>query len=397
MRKKLFLLFFSFTLILGMAVPVHAEEEPPGELYAKSAVLMDADSGRVLYEKNGYDKLPMASTTKIMTCILALEEGNLDDVYEVSAYAASQPKVHMGVSAGEKYRLGDLLYSLMLESHNDAAVIIAEGISGSVEAFAAEMNQMAWELGCEDTYFITPNGLDQGDEKGVHSTTAADLARIMSYCIQNEKFLEITQTPSYTVTEVDGKRTISCNNHNTFLSMMSGAISGKTGFTGNAGYCYVGALQRDGKSYVVALLACGWPNNKGYKWKDTQALMNYGLENYAYRDVWEAVDLSPIPVVDGIPPSGDLAESTAVPIKLETEECTLPVLLREDETVEVSYEIKPSLQAPVNAGQRVGTITYRLNGDVIKTCCIVTAESVEKVDFSWCLRQVLGLFFAEAQ
>lgn len=113
----------------------------PGELYARAAVLMDADSGRVLYEKNGDEMLPNASTTKVLTCILALEEGDLSDVCEVSAYAASQPAVRMGVKAGEQYLLGDLLYALMLESDNDAAVIIAESVAGSVEAFAELMNQ----------------------------------------------------------------------------------------------------------------------------------------------------------------------------------------------------------------------------------------------------------------
>ena len=128
----------------------------PGELYARAAVLMDADSGRALYEKNGDEMLPNASTTKVLTCILALEEGDLSDVCEVSAYAASQPAVRMGVKAGEQYLLGDLLYALMLESDNDAAVIIAESVAGSVEAFAELMNQKAWDLGCESTALASP-------------------------------------------------------------------------------------------------------------------------------------------------------------------------------------------------------------------------------------------------
>ena len=141
---------------------VWAEEngQGVGSLYATSAVLMDADSGRILYEKNGFEKRPMASTTKIMTCILALEKGNAEDIVTASAYAASRPKVHLGVTEGETFRFGDLLYSLMLESHNDAAVMIAEHLGGSVEGFADMMNAKAGELGCEDTYFITPNGLD---------------------------------------------------------------------------------------------------------------------------------------------------------------------------------------------------------------------------------------------
>ena len=203
-----------------------AEKEEELRLYAQAAVLMDADSGRVLYGKNEKDILPMASTTKIMTCILALEYGNVDEIVEASAYAASMPKVKLYVKQGERYRLGDLLYSLMLESHNDSAVVIAEAVGGSVEGFAAMMNQKARDIGCYDTYFITPNGLDAvvNDSGRVHSTTAADLAKIMAYCVTDsparEQFLEITRTIGYDFTDADGKRSFHCNNHNAFLNMM---------------------------------------------------------------------------------------------------------------------------------------------------------------------------------
>ena len=208
-------LMFLFVLVLG--IPVQAEE--PDELYAQSAVLMDAESGRVLFEKNGLDVKAMASTTKIMTCILALE--NADEKTEVtfSENAVRQPKVHLGASKGETFYLGDLLHSLMLESHNDSAVAIAEAVAGSVEAFADRMNQKAKEIGCKNTCFITPNGLDatatltdkNGDTSEVfHSTTAEDLAKIMSYCITKssckEQFLEITQTPTYTFSNCAGTR-----------------------------------------------------------------------------------------------------------------------------------------------------------------------------------------------
>ncbi len=229
---------------------VQAEENSDFEetLYARAAVLMDAESGRILYGKNEKEVMPMASTTKIMTCILALENGNPDDLAKVSNYASKMPKVKLNVREGENYRLGDLLYSLMLESHNDSAVVIAEHISGSVEGFAELMNQKARDIGCYNTYFITPNGLDSAKGDKVHSTTAEDLARIMSYCItkspRREEFLKITQTTNYSFTNksinengdmVNGNRSFSCNNHNAFLSMMEGALSGKTGFTGNAG------------------------------------------------------------------------------------------------------------------------------------------------------------------
>ena len=236
---KRFLAFFLF-LILGITTYAKEDKEPES-LYAQSAVLMDADSGRVLFEKNGYEIMAMASTTKIMTCILALEEGNVDDVVTASTNAATQPKVHLGMKEKEQFFLRDLLYSLMLESHNDSAVAIAEHLADTVEKFANKMNQKAKELGCKNTYFITPNGLDAVDEQGIHSTTAADLARIMSYCIKEspmkQEFLKITGTENHSFSNVDGSRMFNCSNHNTFLTMMDGAISGKTGFTGKAGYC----------------------------------------------------------------------------------------------------------------------------------------------------------------
>ena len=252
-------------------------------LYAQAAVLMDANSGRVLYGKNEKDVLPMASTTKIMTLIVALEHSDKEDIVEVSSYAASMPDVQLNIREGEKYKLKDLYFSLMLESHNDTAVAIAEHVGGSVEGFADLMNKKALEIGCENTYYITPNGLDASKGDKIHSTTATDLARVMSYCIvdsdKKEEFLEITRTASYSFRDVDGSRSFTCTNHNAFLNMMSGALSGKTGYTSKAGYCYVGALKQDERTFVVALLACGWPNHKTYKWTDTKCLMEYGLEH----------------------------------------------------------------------------------------------------------------------
>ena len=246
------------------------EKPDQNSLYAKAAVLMDADSGSILYEKNGHQAMANASTTKILTCIIALENCDLDSEVTVSTLAASQPKVHLGMREGQKFYLKDLLYGLMLESYNDCAVAIAEHIAGTTGDFAKLMNDKAEEIGCEDSYFITPNGLDAKNENGFHHTTAADLSLIMRYCIKTsemaEQFLTITREGQYQFSDIDGKNSYTCCNHNAFLQMMDGALSGKTGFTGNAGYCYVGALKRDDRTFIVALLACGWPNNKTYKW-----------------------------------------------------------------------------------------------------------------------------------
>lgn len=373
-----------------------AEEgaEIEGQLYARSAVLMDADSGRVLFGKEEDVVRPMASTTKIMTCILALESQKGDQIVAASANAAAQPKVRLGVKEQEQFYLRDLLYALMLESYNDSAVMIAEGISGTVEEFAGLMNQKAKDLGCESTYFVTPNGLDGSDENGTHSTTARDLALIMRYCISQspckEEFLEITRTKSYQFTDVEGSRNFSCNNHNAFLDMMDGALSGKTGFTADAGYCYVGALKNGDRTFIVALLACGWPNNKGYKWADTRKLMEYGIANYEYRNVWEDVKLPDIFVADGIEEGDPYKAQTEIPLCAKGKE-ELYVLLRQDESVEVKTEIDDSLQAPVKAGEEAGRIRYLLDGEEIASYAVVTERDMDKKDLEWAVRWILRM------
>ena len=384
-------------LLTGLGnILVRAEENAgaPKELYARSAVLMDADSGRVLFGKEENELRPMASTTKIMTCILALENQEEGQVVTASAYAAGRPKVKLGVRDQEKFYLKDLLYSLMLESHNDSAVVIAEGISGTVEEFAKLMNQKAKELGCMDTHFVTPNGLDESDEGGIHSTTARDLAMIMRYCIMEspcrEEFLEITRTKNYQFSDVEGGRSFSCVNHNAFLDMMEGALTGKTGFTSDAGYCYVGALERDGRTFIVALLACGWPNNKSYKWKDTRKLMEYGIANYQYRDVWEDVDLPQVEVKTGVEEKTPYETELFVPVRVEEKE-EIPVLLREDEGVEIKTEVEDTLTAPVREGDVAGSVRYLLDGEEIASYQIVAGEDVRERDFNWAVRWITRL------
>ena len=373
--------------------------EEPKNLYALSACLMDADSGRILFGKEEDVRRANASTTKIMTLIVTLEHADLNDVVTFSDYAASQPDVQLNGASGEQFLLKDLCFSLMLESHNDSAVAIAEHVAGSVEAFAGLMNEKAAELGCMDTYFITPNGLDKEDEKGFHGTTAADLARIMSYCINEslmkETFLEITQTPSYSFSNIEGTRSYSCNNHNRFLTMMDGAISGKTGFTGNAGYCYVGALRRDDRTFVVALLGCGWPNNKNYKWADTKQLMQYGIDSF------EKVNLLELEIpkeaeypleISGAKTEG-YSRIKMTEVQNRTEEKQIEnILLRKDESIEFKLERKQRLEAPVEEGITVGTLKYILNGQVVREEELVLKDSVPAWDYRYSFLRMVDLF-----
>lgn len=387
------------TIVESALIPVSNlnNQQNDLDLYATSAILLDAASKRILYEKNGFKKMPMASTTKIMTLIVTLENANLDDVVTVSSYAARMPDVQLNLRTGEKYILKDLLYSLMLESHNDSAVAIAEHVGGSVEGFATMMNQKAKDIGCNDTYFITPNGLDATDAKGTHSTTAVDLARIMSYCIKDspkrEDYLTITRTANHSFQDIDRKRSFSCNNHNAFLNMMAGALSGKTGFTGNAGYCYVGALEKDDRTFVVALLACGWPNHKTWKWSDTKKLMNYGLDNFEYQEVFEKEkQFEPVLVENGQAGIGKDAY-VEIGFNLLEEEKSLKLLLRKDEEVSVKYDIPSILEAPIKEKETVGSVKYYLGEEELCEYPLYTFGEVKKIDYMWCLKQTLNQFF----
>ena len=372
------------TVLLMMEISIRVQAEgTPENLYARSAVLMDADTGRILFGKNDNEVMPMASTTKIMTLLVTLEHADLDEIVEVSARAASMPDVQLHIREGERYRLQDLCYSLMLESHNDSAVAIAEHVGGTVEGFAAMMNQKAKHLGCYHTYFITPNGLDAEDEHGKHSTTARDLARIMRCCIKNETFLSITREPSWTFTDMDGNRSFTVQNKNAFLQMMEGALTGKTGFTNEAGYCYVGALERGEKRLITVVLACGWPNHKTWKWVDTKALMNYGLEDYHKETVGsDRMALEPVSVMDG----------QKEKVEILTDAALEDFLLKEDDEFTMEVLVPDILKAPVQAGELVGSVAYYINGQIVDLFPVYTASEVKKIDLEWRLRQVIDLW-----
>ncbi len=367
-----------------------ASEEP--NLMAQAAVLMDGESGRVLLGKNEDQIHPMASTTKIMTCILALEYASPEDIVSVSSYAASMPDVQLGIREGETYRLKDLLYSLMLESHNDSAVAIAEHVAGSREAFADMMNQKARDIGCTNTCFITPNGLDAKEEGGekIHSTTAKELALIMRYCLflspQKEEFLEITRAPSHAFSNAEGTRSFSCINHNALLTTMEGAVSGKTGFTNGAGYCYVGAVQKGEKTFIAALLGCGWPPHKTYKWQDMRKLISYGNETFDYYEILkERIEFPDIPVTDGI--EADTGLLVEYP-----DELSLKVLMKKDDPVTIKKKVAKTLKAPVEPGMAAGQVDYYVGDDLIASFPIKTTRRVRKWNLDFCAKTLLNRF-----
>lgn len=372
-----------FLYVIICSIQIYAVSAEEINLNAKAAVIMDAESGKILYEKSKDQKMPNASTTKILTCLYILKHCDLDQVAEVSKNAAMQPKVRLGVREGEKYKVKDLLYGLMLESYNDCAVVLAEHAEGSVEKFEKRMNQMAENLGTLNTHFVTPNGLDGIDKKGRHETTAQDLAKIMARCIKNQQFLEITQTKQYTFTDGSRKRRFICNNHNALLSSMQGVISGKTGYTSKAGYCYVGAVKQKNMTMTFSVLASGWPPHKTYKWKDVRKLVQYATDHYERREI--IADTSKIKEIS-------IKNGLKEKVLLKTGNLKAAFLVKKTDKIKIESILPSFIDAPVKEGQKVGEIKYLINGKSQKSVPIYTKQSVKQKDYWYYFEKIIQRF-----
>ncbi|HXT55776.1 MAG TPA: SPOR domain-containing protein [Candidatus Eisenbacteria bacterium] len=250
---------------------------PDEDLTARAAVLMDAATGKIIYQKEADLRLPPASTTKIMTAILTLESGHsLAEKLTVSKEATRVPASKLYLRPGQSLTIEELLYGIMLASANDAAVVLAEGVGGSVEQFGELMTKRAHDLGAINSHFTNPHGLTATD----HYSTAKDLAILFRYAMKNQTFREIVQTKFSSVTStalVRKKavpRRISVRNHNRLLWNYDGALGGKTGYTHAALKCFVGAVQRNGTTLIVAILGAR------DQWGDTKRLLEYGFDNY---------------------------------------------------------------------------------------------------------------------
>ena len=242
-------------------------------LSSDCALLINADTGKVLYSKNENLRHANASTTKIMTCILALDNSSLNDKVTFSKKAAAVEPSKLYAKAGETFYMRDLLYSLMVPSHNDTAIAIAEHISGSTSAFAQLMNKKARELGCTNTHFVTPNGLDAGLN---HYTTASDLAIIARYAIKNPTFRKLINTKRYSFKSLNTKRYFTVATTNALLGTQTGVVGLKTGVTNKAGYCFVGLCRsRKGNTYISVTL--GGPTSAA-RWRDSKILLTYAYK-----------------------------------------------------------------------------------------------------------------------
>lgn len=336
----------SLALIFAVKIPARAELA----VSAKAAILMHADSGRVLYEKNADERMLIASTTKIMTAIVVLEHCELDDLVEVDSRSAGIEGSSMYLKAGESYTVEDLLYGLLLVSGNDAASALALHVADSMEEFAELMNAKAAELGLTESSFKNAHGLD---EEG-HYSTARDMAKLAAYCIGNEDFARIAGTVSHTV----GEQTLV--NHNRLLREYDGCLGLKTGYTMAAGRTLVTCAERDGARYVCVTL------NDPADWDDHKALYDWAFANYSFAEVIPAGLSYEVPLISG-------AEMTA---PAETEGAAY-ALIQNGESYDMELELPAFAFAPISEGDRAGRAVACSDGQEIASVRIVYSEDVE--------------------
>ncbi len=344
--------FFSFVLILALLLPVSlrkASAAPQGQssppsLSAQSAVLMEVQSGKLLLAHNERQRLPMASITKVMTALVALQLADKETVITVSPQAVGVEGSSVYLLEGETLTLEQLLYAVLLESANDAATAVAIGISGSVDAFAQEMNRRTADMGLVDTHFANPHGLDHEE----HYTTAADFAVIVRSALENELIQTIVSTRKATIPYDGQENGRVLLNHNKLLRMYEGCTGVKTGFTKKSGRCLVSAAQRDGVSLIAVTLNA--PND----WADHTAMLDYGFSMYSSHLLCDRGEqLFTVPLVGG---------TEAYVMVANAEECrrTLPNLAG---TVSCTVELPRFVFAPIQEREQLGALVFLCDTD----------------------------------
>lgn len=368
-RKQLISLMTAFVIIIFSTLSVSALGE--SDITAPSAVLMDASSGKILYEKNAHEQRPCASITKVMTLTLVMEaidsgKISLDDTVTTSAHAASMGGSDIWLEEGEQMSVDDMVKATVVASANDAAVALAEYISGSEDDFVAAMNDKAAQLGMNETVFMNCNGLD---EEG-HITSAYDVALMSCELIKHEKIFDYT---SVWLDYLRGGETQIVNT-NKLLRTYDGITGLKTGTTGEAGACISATAERNGLSLISVVL--GADNGKD-RFKDAAALLDYGFANFETKELKLSEELFPIKVVGGLKDSAD--------IKCDDQK-SLTVPKGEGEGLKETLDIPDSIEAPVEVGDKIGNLVYSLNGEEIAAFDVVADENVEKKSFGSILK-----------
>lgn len=376
-RKKIFSLFLLFLMLFSK---LEFAVEPT--VASSAAILVEASTGKILYEKNAYEKMYPASTTKVMTAILVLENCDLNEMATVShnaIYSLPSGYVNANLQKGEEISVKDLMYALMVKSANDAAIVLAEHLDGSVERFADRMNAKAAELGCQNTHFVNPNGIHNEN----HYSTAYDLYLMASYGMKNETFRKYVSTASYTLPSTNLYPTTDrvCVTTNDMIRPKSkyydeNVIGVKTGYTAEAKNCLIAASQKNGTELISVVLQSG-TNAEGLseRYVDTAALFDYGFENFAFSDIVEKHE-----VVQNIEIENGNKDTKSLDLVAKD---TLSGYLAKDVDLEsLSPEVKlnENLVAPIARGSVLGSATYSINGEKYTTELLASHEVEKKFD-----------------
>lgn len=394
--KKLINIFLIFTIIITTFIfnknYSYAENNTNLNIYSDAVILIENQTGKTLYEKNSEQKMYPASTTKILTAILAIEKGNLGDKVTVTKSAIAQMKSGYSsayLSEGEIISVEELLEVLLVHSANDASNVLAEYISGSIENFVNLMNEKAIQLGCTNTHFVTTNGLHDDN----HYTTAKDLAIIARYCMQNETFRKIVSMKKCLIPATNKSDQRVYKNTNDLINPSSGyyypgCIGIKTGFTSEAKNCLISACSKNGLQVIAVVLGSSiTENHKSARYVDSKTLYDYAYSNYSIKNIAKASS-----IIKTVEVKNATDETKSLDLKLEKE---LNVLLnnKDKENIQTEITINDNISAPIATNAVVGNIVYLVGNDKYTINLLASHDVVKKENIIWILRLCLILVF----
>lgn len=377
MCRRMLWIFLTLALVLGMLpMTVQAVEL---EVAAPAAILMEAATGTVLYEKNAHERLAPASVTKVMTLLLvmeALESGQIswDDAVIASEAAAAKGGSQVYLEVGEQMSMDEMLKSVVVSSANDCATALAEHVAGSEVAFVERMNQRAAELGMEDTHFVNCTGLDDEPNAAEHLTSAYDIA------VMSRELLKHDDIRRYTTIWMDTVRNgeFGLANTNKLVRFYDGTTGLKTGYTSAAGHCLSASAQRNGVEFIAVVLHC---SSSGERFQSAKQLLDYGFANYTLAQPDPNVEIPPVEVVLGTCESITPVAADATPILIEKSK---------QNAITTQVEVAERVKAPVEAGQRLGTMTIQADGAPLASVALVAPEAVPRLSWWEITRTLLG-------
>lgn len=369
-------------LIESLQASANTTNEP--DTHSAHIIALDRNTGRILYEKSGYDKTPMASTTKILTSIIAIENCNLSDMVQISSKSANTSGSTLGMQTNDLMTMEDLLYGLMLRSGNDCAVAIAEHIGGSIEGFSAIMNSKAKALGLTNSNFITPHGLDHDN----HYTTAYELALLTDYALKNETFAKIVGTKETVICH--GTRPIS--NTNELLGNYNGVYGVKTGFTFNAGRCLVTACKRNNLDVIVVVLGA---DTKKIRTTDSVKVLNYIYNNYSNINIESVIMQSFSDFELHYSKNSNIKKSMDEPIlELSNLGNTIfPLTKNELSKLKAETYFLDNLEAPISKQSKIGVLTIKLENETLKNIDICVKNDIDRKNYKIYYRELLENMF----